>query len=291
MRRLVAFALLGMGLSLFNCSSSSNSPGGTGGAGLQAGAPATGGTTAAGGQTSAPATGGATAAGGQTSAPATGGATAAAGQTSAPATGGATAAGGQAGETATVGTGGTAAAGGQAGETATVGTGGTAAAGGQTSAPATGGATAAGGQGGAPATGGTAGAGGHGGATASGGATGGTPAKFSLTVKLTGFAPHVGQKIVAWVYLLPAKTNVGTGTIPSLPSANDSIVIPDILVLGASYQIDLWADLSGNGTCDPPPTDHSWRLTANNITGDTTVEQVHNTTFTPVCNAAGTPTP
>jgi hypothetical protein len=140
-------------------------------------------------------------------------------------------------------------------------------------------------------TGGTAGAGGHGGATATGGATGGTPAKFSLTVKLTDFAPHVGQMIVAWVYLLPAKTKVSTGTIPSLPSPNDSIVIPDILVLGASYQIDLWADLSGNGTCDPPPTDHSWRLTANNITGDTTVEQVHNTTFTPVCDAAGNPTP
>ena len=199
MRRLVAFALLGMGLSLFNCSSSSNNSGGTGGAGVQGGVPATGGTTAAGGQTGAPATGG---------------------------------------------------------------------------------------------TAGTAGAGGHGGATATSGATGGTPAKFSLTVKLTGFAPHVGQKIVAWVYVLPAKTKVSEGIIQSLPSANDSIVIPDILVLGASYQIDLWADLNGNGTCDPPPADHSWRLTADNITGDTTVEQVHDaTTLVPVCGAAGNPTP
>jgi len=137
------------------------------------------------------------------------------------------------------------------------------------------------------------GAAGQAGAPGAGGAAGGvgTPGKFSLTVKVKNFAPHVGQKIVAWVYLLPDKTKVGEGTIPSLPSPNDSIVIPDILVLGASYQIDLWADLSGNGTCDPPPTDHSWRLTANNITGDTTVEQVHNTTFTPVCDAAGNPTP
>ena len=140
-------------------------------------------------------------------------------------------------------------------------------------------------------SGGTGGAVVQGGTTATGGTTGGTPAKFSLTVKLTGFAPHVGQKIVAWVYVLPAKTKVGEGNIPSLPSANDSIVIPGILDAGSSYQIDLWADLDGNGTCDPPPTDHSWRLTANNVTGDTTVEQVHNTTFTPVCNAAGNPTP
>jgi len=138
------------------------------------------------------------------------------------------------------------------------------------------------------------GAAGQAGAPGAGGAAGGsvTPGQFSLTVKVTNFAPHVGQKIVAWVYLLPAKTKVGEGTIPSLPSPNDSMVIPGILDAGLSYQIDLWADLDGNGTCDPPPADHSWRLTADNITGDTTVEQVHDaTTLVPVCGAAGNPTP
>jgi hypothetical protein len=135
------------------------------------------------------------------------------------------------------------------------------------------------------------GAAGQAGAPGTGGTSGGTPGKFSLTVTVTNFAPHVGQKIVAWVYVLPVKTKVGEGTIASLPSPNDSMVIPGILDAGSSYQIDLWADLDGNGTCNPPPADHSWRLTANNVTGDTTVEQVHNTTFTPVCNAAGNPTP
>jgi hypothetical protein len=109
---------------------------------------------------------------------------------------------------------------------------------------------------------------------------------------VTNFAPHVGQKVVAWVYLLPAKTKVGEGTIPSLPSPDDSIVIADILDAGASYQIDLWVDFSGHGTCLPPPADHSWRLTADNVTGDTTVEQVHDIgTLVAVCDAAGNPTP
>jgi hypothetical protein len=138
------------------------------------------------------------------------------------------------------------------------------------------------------------GAAGQAGAPGTGGAAGGTgtPGKFNLTVTVTNFAPHVGQKIVAWVYLLPDKTKVGEGTIPSLPAPDDSMVIPGILDAGSSYQIDLWADLNGNGTCDPPPADHSWRLTADDITGDTTVEQVHDTTtLVPVCDAAGNPTP
>jgi hypothetical protein len=138
------------------------------------------------------------------------------------------------------------------------------------------------------------GAAGQAGAPGAGGAAGGTgtPGTFSLTVKVTSFAPHVGQKIVAWVYLLPDKTKVGEGTIASLPSPDDSMVIPGILDAGSSYQIDLWADLNGNGTCDPPPADHSWRLTAADITGDTTVEQVHDaTTLVAVCGAAGNPTP
>ncbi|MGB8295114.1 MAG: hypothetical protein WCG85_06780 [Polyangia bacterium] len=138
------------------------------------------------------------------------------------------------------------------------------------------------------------GATGQAGAPGTGGAAGGTGTvtKFSLTVQLIGFTPHVGQKVVAWVYLLPDKTKVGEGTIPSLPSPNDSMVIPGILDAGASYQIDLWVDYSGHGTCLPPPDDHSWRLFANNVTGDTTVEQVHDTTtLVPVCDAAGNPTP
>jgi hypothetical protein len=49
-----------------------------------------------------------------------------------------------------------------------------------------------------------------------------------------------------------------------------------------SYQIDFYADHNQNGSYDAPPTDHAWRITVNDLVGDSVVTFTHNTDFTDI---------
>ncbi|MGM0621947.1 MAG: T9SS type A sorting domain-containing protein, partial [Bacteroidota bacterium] len=56
------------------------------------------------------------------------------------------------------------------------------------------------------------------------------------------------------------------------------------LLKGNSYNIDFFADLNLNGSYDIPPLDHAWRLTLDNVEGDTTLFFSHNLDFTDIFN-------
>jgi hypothetical protein len=55
------------------------------------------------------------------------------------------------------------------------------------------------------------------------------------------------------------------------------------LTAGHDYYFDYVMDVNGNGKCDAPPTDHTWRRKINTVTGDTTIEETHHMGFTDVC--------
>ena len=66
----------------------------------------------------------------------------------------------------------------------------------------------------------------------------------------------------------------------------DSLVVPNFVISvpgilpGNNYRADFYADLNGNGTYDPPPIDHAWRVLFSDSTGNVAQNFSHNTIFT-----------
>lgn len=103
---------------------------------------------------------------------------------------------------------------------------------------------------------------------------------FVLTVSFTGMTPHVGQTL--WLAVVDQATKKEIGRVKkSVTAAAFTIDVPGI-ESGKSYNVDFYADHNKNGSYNAPPADHAWRLQASNVSGNTTLNFAHNTTFTDI---------
>ncbi len=101
----------------------------------------------------------------------------------------------------------------------------------------------------------------------------------SITIHFTGMNPHVGQNLYLRL--------VDKGTLKEESRTVLNVSDPDFDVImaittGHSYFIDFFADFNGNGLYDPPPTDHAWRMDADNVTNGQEFNFAHNTNFTDI---------
>lgn len=103
----------------------------------------------------------------------------------------------------------------------------------------------------------------------------------SIILQLTNMNPHVGQKFEARAVDKVTGVEASHKSLTAIVSPNFNIVF-DKIESGKSYWIDFYADLNGNGSYTAPPTDHAWRLEANNVTGEQIVNFTHNTNFTDI---------
>lgn len=103
---------------------------------------------------------------------------------------------------------------------------------------------------------------------------------FTLTINFTGMTPHVGENL--WLAVIDQATKVEIGRVKkSVTTAAFTIDVAGI-ESGKSYNVDFWADHNKNGVYDVAPADHTWRLQLNNVTGNSVINFVHNTTFTDI---------
>lgn len=100
-----------------------------------------------------------------------------------------------------------------------------------------------------------------------------------LTIHFSSMGPHVGQTL--WLSVIDDQTGEEVARISVMVEESFTLEVPG-LEPGKDYTVDFYADFNGNGYYDAPPTDHAWRLTAEEISGNETVEFVHNTDFTDV---------
>jgi Secretion system C-terminal sorting domain len=101
----------------------------------------------------------------------------------------------------------------------------------------------------------------------------------SITVHFTNMNPHVGGNFyIRAVDKGTLKESFGTGF--NLTNPDFDVVIP--VTKGKSYLIDFFADLNGNDLYDAPPTDHAWRIDADNVTNGQEFNFAHNTNFTDI---------
>lgn len=103
----------------------------------------------------------------------------------------------------------------------------------------------------------------------------------SIILQLSNMNPHVGQKFEARAYDKATGIEASRKTLAAIPSPNFSVTF-DNITSSNSYWVDFYADHNGNGSYNAPPTDHAWRLEANNVTGEVTLNFIHNTNFTDI---------
>lgn len=100
-----------------------------------------------------------------------------------------------------------------------------------------------------------------------------------LTVEFSGMSPHVGQLFELYLYNTTTESYVDTFILDEITSVDFDVASYNIEP-GSGYNIDFFADLNGNGMYDAPNTDHAWRITLDEVMGDTVIEFSHNVDFT-----------
>ena len=104
---------------------------------------------------------------------------------------------------------------------------------------------------------------------------------YLLTFNVATLQPHIGEMFAIRVYEQESGKEIYRTHVSALPADTTTYKILGI-VPGMSYNIDFFADHNSNGTYDPPPTDHAWRIALDNVQGDTTILFTHNTNFTDI---------
>jgi plastocyanin len=103
---------------------------------------------------------------------------------------------------------------------------------------------------------------------------------YTLTVNFSSMTPHVGQTM--WLAVIDQATKNEIGRVKkSITTAAFAIDVSGIEA-GKSYFVDFYSDHNKNGVYNIPPADHAWRMTVNNVTDNTVLNFVHNTTFTDI---------
>ncbi|MBT3270492.1 hypothetical protein HN371_25335 [Candidatus Poribacteria bacterium] len=116
-------------------------------------------------------------------------------------------------------------------------------------------------------------------------------AMAALELTLSPFAPHAGQRIEARVVDVDTDTEVGR--VDVVGDVEVTLSFGDVLAMGASYRVDFYADLDGNGEYTPPVggpaasfPDHQWSIDGataadgsaglDGVSGDVSITFGHN---------------
>lgn len=106
----------------------------------------------------------------------------------------------------------------------------------------------------------------------------------NVVVNLDGMDPHVDQMMQFDV--ATGQELISRAVLDPLPTAQFNFIVKQAVPEGA-FRFDFFADVNGNGNYNPPPADHSWRLTVPD-TGIILISFTHNTDFTDISDTSTT---
>ena len=110
--------------------------------------------------------------------------------------------------------------------------------------------------------------------------------KHRLRLALSGMAANTGQETILFVRDQSTGSYLDTITVESIPG-DEFIMASYVIGPGASYMLDFFVDLNGNGLYDAPPVDQAWRLLSGTTVGDLELEFSHNQDFTDIFLTSG----
>ncbi len=98
-----------------------------------------------------------------------------------------------------------------------------------------------------------------------------------VLLRFTDMDPHLGQRLALRV-VEPSGREVARMAVPVIPAPRFEVELPG-LEPGAPYRIDLYADANGNGSYDPPPDDHAYRIEIPALEEGEPITFAHHTDF------------
>lgn len=101
---------------------------------------------------------------------------------------------------------------------------------------------------------------------------------YMVALKFTDMTPHVGQMLEARMVDQQSGEILYSNSIAAILNDAFTLYFP-AGTLGGNYDLEFYADLNMNGSYDAPPTDHAWRVSSNDLAGDSEVMFAHNTDF------------
>lgn len=103
-------------------------------------------------------------------------------------------------------------------------------------------------------------------------------ADVSLELMFRDMDPHLGQGFFLRVVNTRSREELARLSVAEIPGGSFDLEVSG-LVVGASYQVDFFADVNGNGLYDAPPADHAWRIELPNVQSDGSLTFTHHALF------------
>jgi hypothetical protein len=105
----------------------------------------------------------------------------------------------------------------------------------------------------------------------------------NLSFSATGFGIHEGTKIEIVVTRSSDGAAVAHGGYDKQEGDTLSFSWDGLLEVGQAYTVDYYADVNGDGRCNPPADDHVWRRDIPAVTSDVALTTAHDSIWVDVC--------
>ena len=109
-----------------------------------------------------------------------------------------------------------------------------------------------------------------------------TSQAFNFKFEGVEFDPHNEQVLTAAV-VDRSNGRIVKQESTSVAEGGFSFEWTGLLEASKNYFLDYYVDMNGNGVCDDPQTDHSWRLKIEEVSNDLNFTDTHHTDFKRVC--------
>ena len=104
----------------------------------------------------------------------------------------------------------------------------------------------------------------------------------NLEMRFLNFNPHIGHLLRIRVVDAASGSEMGRLNVDPVRTPNFNVTLTDVMFPGRTYFVDFYADLSMDRSYDPPPFDHTWRLTHLATAGPQTIVFPHDANWTDI---------
>ncbi len=105
--------------------------------------------------------------------------------------------------------------------------------------------------------------------------------RYQAVVNLLGMDADVGNAFGLRIINVSSGLQEGYVELPAIEVPDFTVRVP-ISTAGVAYQVDFYADASGNGSYDAPPADHAWRILFTNGYANAAITFTYNTDYTDI---------
>ena len=108
------------------------------------------------------------------------------------------------------------------------------------------------------------------------------PDFYDLTIRFTEMDPYAGRLFELRIVSITSRYEMERYRLEEIETGEFVLSFAGTIFEDETYKVDFYVDVDSNGSYDPPPDDHAWRLEIDTVHADVEMTFSRNTDFTDI---------